>query len=44
MCTYVAVSSTSTEPDQSDEPYGSWSVTDLNPGDCYLYDHVGHAN
>jgi len=24
----------STSTDQSDEPYGTWSVTELNPGDC----------
>ena len=30
-CDTVA-SSTSTK--QSDEPYGTWSVTELNPGDC----------
>jgi len=29
VCTHVVVSSTSTDP----EPYGSWSVTYMNPGD-----------
>ena len=28
----TVASSTSTK--QSDEPYGTWSVTELNPGDC----------